>query len=333
MGGEIKLECAKSSFDYKKLCPVAKGKLVESDFISISEPLSLTPCHNIILNGQRYTHYVINCLSSRKKYFLKVSKGNDTSSHCNDYLKSFRNQHGEYIYPVIIVPEFKFNDVNFFITNYIEGQSLDVISETLTSAEWIYIAKELLVRIDELSSIHANYYSDQNVFTHRDCLAILMKKFPERLKHIVFNKYSRVDLKNAYHRCINILNNSFFTKPTLLHMDVKPANIIYNSQTGFVTLIDFEFARFGDYDYGWTQILLSGINAFNQEYKEYVVPYMTQNRINLKEAINVPKFRCYLFYQTACNLIYYHDHNTECPHDMVRLFEKLLVELSKEQCL
>lgn len=329
----MKLEYINSSFDCKNLGLIAKKKLVEKKFVSDSEILSLTPYHSIVLNGKRYTHYIITCLSSRKKFFLKVSKGNDTSFHCNDYLKKFRNRFGEYIYPVIIIPEFKFGDINFFISNYIEGQSLDVISETLSNAEWIYIAKVLLTRIDELSSIRTSYYSNQNAFTHMDYSAILIKKFPERLKHIVFSKYSTVDLKNAYHRCINILNNSFFTKPTLLHMDVKPANIIYNYQTGFVTLIDFEFARFGDYDYGWTQILLSGINAFNQEYKDYVVPYMTKNRINLKEAINIPKFRCYLFYQTACNLIYYHDHSTDCPHDMVQLFEKLLTELSKEQCL
>lgn len=320
----------KSLIDSNKLCSVAKEKLVEKNFVAASETLLLTPYHNIVLNGKKYTHYVITCLSSKKKFFLKISKGNDTSFHCNNYLKNIRNHVGEYVYPIIIIPEFKFEDVNFFISTYIEGQPLDIVLKTLTPAESIYIAKKLLVRIDELSSIHANYYSNQNAFTHMDCPAILKEKFPKRLKHIVFNRYSTIDLENAYHRCINILNNSFFTKPTLLHMDVKPANIIYNAQIGFVTLIDFEFARFGDYDYGWTQILLSGINAFNQEYKNYIIPYMTKNRINLKEALSIPKFRCYLFYQSACNLIYYYNHNTKCPHDMVQIFEKLLVELSKE---
>ena len=134
----------------------------------------------------------------------------------------------------------------------------------------------------------------------------------------------------AIKHCYQILDESHFTKPTLLHMDVKPANIIYNSKTGFVTLIDFEFARFGDADYGWTQVLLSGINAFCDEYKQQVVSYMTKGRLTLNEALTIPKFQCYIFYQTACNLIYYYDRDMKCPEDMKDLFEELLKQLSKE---
>lgn len=59
-------------------------------------------------------------------------------------------------------------------------------------------------------------------------------------------------------RCCEILDTSRFSKPTLLHMDIKPANIIYNDRTGTV----FEFARFRDIDYGWTQILWKRLFLF-----------------------------------------------------------------------
>ena len=75
--------------------------------------------------------------------------------------------------------------------------------------------------------------------------------------------------------------------PTLIHMDIKPANIIYEPDTGVVALIDFEFARFGDIDYGWTQILLSGRNQFNQFYREQIVPHLTRDRINLDDAFAI----------------------------------------------
>ena len=43
----------------------------------------------------------------------------------------------------------------------------------------------------------------------------------------------------------NILSNSTFSKPILIHMDIKPKNIIISPQ-GQVHLIDFELSRFGD---------------------------------------------------------------------------------------
>lgn len=325
-----KMEYEKASLDCKSLCSMAKEKLVEENLISRGEKLLLTPCHNIILQGKMYTHYIITCLTSGKKFFLKISKGNDTASHCNDYLKGFRNDTGDYIYPIILVPEFEFNGIRFFILNFIEGQSLDTLQKSLSNPKWKNIAQKLQVRLDELSTIHANSYSEYNNFTTEDCATILIEKFSRRLKHPVFHNYSKMTLNQAYQRCIIILDDSHFSTPTLLHMDVKPANIIYDSKTGFVTLVDFEFARFGDYDYGWVQFLLSGINAFNEEYKKIVVPYVGKNRLSLREAINTPKFQCYIFYQTACNLIYYHDHNVACPKDMLQLFQKMLNELSKE---
>ncbi len=57
---------------------------------------------------------------------------------------------------------------------------------------------------------------------------------------------------------------------------------------------------------------------------------MTKGRLTLKEALAIPKYQCYIFYQTACNLIYYYDRNMDCPEDMKRLFEELLNKLSQE---
>lgn len=129
--------------------------------------------------------------------------------------------------------------------------------------------------------------------------------------------------------CYDILEKCSYSPPTLLHMDVKPANIIYSPVTKDVTLIDFEFARFGDVDYGWTQIILSGINAFSRRYTDTIVPQLTSGRLSLEDALLLPKFRCYIFYQTACNLIYYYDRKMNCPKSLEFLFNKLLNELSE----
>lgn len=312
------------------LCSLVYQKLVEYNIISIQEKILLHPYYNINLHGKWYSHYIINCLYSKQKFFLKISKGNDTSSHCNIYLRNFRDENGTYLYPFILVPEFEFYGIHYFITTFIEGVSLDNISENLTIDEWEIISHKLSMRLDELSTIHAPLYSEHNKFITDNCSVILKEKFSKRFKHPLFNEYSYKELDKAFKRCCDILDNSHFTRPTLLHMDVKPANIIYNPKTSFVTLIDFEFARFGDADYGWTQVLLSGINAFCDEYKKLVVSCMTKGRLTLKEALAIPKYQCYIFYQTACNLIYYYDRNMNCPEDMKHLFEELLNKLSQE---
>lgn len=315
---------------YNDLDLFIRQKLVDWSVITNQEKIILDPYYSVNLSGKKYSHYIISCLYSGQKFFLKISKDNDMSSHCNDYLQSFRDENGEYLYPHIVVPEFEFYGIHYFITTFTEGISLNNISENFTADQWKTISQKLLIRLDELSTIHAPLYSEKNKFITDDCATILKEKIVKRFKHPLFNRYSYEKIDKACKCCFYILDNSYFTKPTLLHMDVKPANIVYNSQTGIVTLIDFEFARFGDKDYGWTQILLSGINAFGDEYKKYIVPYMAEGRLTLEDTLKIPKYQCYIFYQTACNLIYYYDRNMKCPDDMIKLFEKFLDKLSRE---
>lgn len=306
-------------------------KLMEKNIISSHEEILLIPHYCMNIYKKQCSHYIIKCLSSNQRFFLKILKGNDNAFHCNKYLHKFLSETGECLYPTILVPEFEFDGMKYYITSFIDGVSLDNITETLTNDEWRIIASKLRSRLNELSTIHSSLYSEHNDFLTDDCATILKEKFLKRFSHPLFHAYSHKELGEAYERCCKILEASRFTKPTLLHMDVKPANIIYNSKTGLVTLIDFEFARFGDIDYGWTQVLLSGINAFRKEYKEQIVPRLTEGYLNLEEALEIPKFQCYIFYQTACNLIYYYEHNTDYPREIKELFEKLLKKLSKEQ--
>lgn len=305
-------------------------KLVKLNIISYQEKIILRPYCNVNLSGKSYSNYIISCLYTGQKFFLKILKDNDMSSHCNDYLQTFQDENGDYIYPSILVPKFKFNNIYYFIMTFIEGVSLDKIAKNLSIDQWKKISQKMLIRLDELSKIHAPLYSENNKFTTNDCATILKEKFLKRFKHPLFDIYSNKKLEKAFRCCCQILDNSCYTEPTLLHMDIKPANIIYNSKTGFVTLIDFELARFGDIDYGWTQVLLSGINAFDEEYKQYFIPCVTKGRLTLNEALKIPKYQCYLLYQTACNLIYYYNRGISCPGDIKQLFDKLLDKLSQE---
>ena len=312
-----------------ELTAITRKILVDCGVITMSVQIELSPNYRIRINEKQYFHYVITCKNSNNKYFLKVAKSGDNALHCNDYLKKFCEIERKNIYPVIITPSFLYDGVYYYVTTFIGGFTLDELQDSLDESEWTTISNGLRKRLDELSSIHAPQYSDGNTFTNKDCSTILKDKFIRRFAHPLFLEFSKIKIDEAFTTCCRILEESNFSSPTLLHMDVKPANIIYSPNTKDVALIDFEFARFGDVDYGWTQILLSRINAFSGRYRETIVPYLISGRLHLEEALLLPKFRCYIFYQLACNLIYYYDRKMNCPKAMEVLFNSLLNELSE----
>lgn len=316
--------------DIDVLSTITRQKLLEYGLLLSDEKITLCPHHRIILHGVQHSHYIIICEHTNRKFFLKTLKEKDNALYCDNVLKKFRDDNGEYIYPTILVPVFNFNNTQYYITTFINGQTLDDVSETLTETQWENIAVKLRVHLERLSTLHAPFYSEHNGDQSDDYASIQKAKFLKRLEHPLFLNYSHTELEKALLYCFQILETSQYSKPTFLHMDIKPANIIYNPQNDFVTLIDFEFARFGDLDYGWTQVLLSGLNWFIPKYKKYIVPQLIKGHMTLEEAVNTPKLQCYLFYQIACNLIYYNDLNRDCPEVMKKIFVKLLHTFSKE---
>ena len=119
------------SIDYDGLLLILQEKLRERKLIFCDETLTLTPCHKITINNNIYTHFIITCSHSGEKFFLKISKGNDAAAHCNPYLMKISNDVGKYYYPIILIPEFEYNGIHFFVLNFFKGQSLDVISKVL----------------------------------------------------------------------------------------------------------------------------------------------------------------------------------------------------------
>lgn len=303
---------------------IVHKKLIDHAGIPSSLEIELHPIHDITLNGKKYHHFVINCQGSELKFLLKVSKSGDNTVFCNKFLRAICDRNGANLYPLIIVPEFNVQGISYYITSFIEGQTLNQLPDMSPDYIWDKVTQGLRLRLDELSEIRAPWYSEQGSFICDDCATILKEKFERRIHHPIMSSFSRKRIDRALLRCSEILDTSKFSPPTLLHMDIKPENIVYNPSTGSVSLIDFEFARFGDIDYGWTQILLSGCNGFGKAYEEKILSRLTEKRINLKDALEIPKFQCYLLYQTMCNLSYYYDHSLRCPTAMYNLFDTII---------
>lgn len=315
--------------DTDDLKSVVHQKLVEAGVVLQSWDLELQPCHPMLLHGRTYFHYVISSPCSKQKYFLKMTKDvNYDGSHlCNEYLQEIGMRSGNYAYPVVIVPVFCYHGNLYFITTFVEGRDLDHFVNILPEYEWDSIADKILFRVNELSGIHTSQFSERGQFLDDGCATILERKILERYKHPLISSFPHERLNKVFDHCCSILDGCDFSVPTLIHMDIKPANIIYNPEADTISLIDFEFARFGDMDFGWTQMLLSGHNHFSDVYKERVVPRMASHYLTLAGALEIPKFQCYIFYQTMCNLIYYFDRNLGCPRDFESIFTELLNKL------
>lgn len=318
-----------SEFNTEELASVTRNEMIQHGLISHDEQIALQPHHWITMRGKQRSHYIVSCLGSGKRFFLKVKKGNDAASHCNAFLQRFQAADGSCGYPLLASPEFSFYDNVYNIYTFAEGETLEHLLERYPTQVCGMLADKLSFRLGELHSVHAPQCSDQNRFVSEGCADILKKKILPRLKHPIFSDIPPATIAAVYHRCAEILDGASFSPPTLLHMDIKPANIIYEEQTQTLSLIDFELARFGDSDYGWTQILLTELKPYGDTYKKYFLPALIRNGLALEDALQLPKFQCYAFYQSACNLIYYYEHKEPYPEELRLLFFKLLTQLSK----
>lgn len=263
--------------------------------------------------------------------FFKILKDNDSAIHCNHFLRRFQTKSGDCPYPLIIAPGFDFYNERYFLYTFSEGETLEELSKSkrIPISEWESISCKLRKCIDDLSSVHSSQYSDHNQFVPEQYAEILKRKIMPKLNHPAFSDLSAKTMAIVYQQCVTIIESSVYSQPTLLHMDVKPANVIYNPKTRAVSLLDFELARFGDFDYGWTQLLITSLKKYGKEYQEYIYPCLVNGGISMKDALQIPKFQFYLFYQAACNLIYYYEKRLSCPSGMKLLFTELLNQLSR----
>ncbi len=313
----------------EELLPTVRNELMKKGLIDSDETIKLTACHDIILNNAPRNHYIIHCSKTGNKFFLKLQKKVDNILHCDEYIQAIY-QNEEYMLPHVLVSPFSFHNDIFFITNYIEGYDLEALDSKLSDEQWIKAAEDIRKQLNMLASIHTSCYSEHNLFFTYGYPKMFKEKMKTRINHLSLNSYDRSKLQKAYDSSLRILNDSIFSEPSLIHMDVKPANIIFNPKTEKSSLIDFEFARFGDLDFGIVQVLLTQFNSFSENYKKKMFPFLTEDFITFSQACKIPKLKVYLWYQTMCNIIYYYNHSTSCPDEMKNIFENMLNELSKE---
>lgn len=311
----------------EELKSIVRNKLMEKGLINHDETIKLIACHDIVLDNTPRNHYVIQCRETGSSFFLKLQKKVDNIIHCDEYIQA-SCQNEDYALPHILVSPFSFYNDMFFITNYVDGYDLETLDSELSDTQWKKAAADIRKQLMLLADIHTPCYSEQNKFFTDGYPEMFKKKLQTRIKQISLIGYDGSKMQSAYNNSLRILNKSTFSEPSLIHMDVKPANIIFDPKTEKAVLIDFEFARFGDLDYGIVQVLLTQFNSFSDNYKKKMFPVLTNGLITFSQACETPKLQVYLWYQTMCNIIYYYNHNTQCPDEMKNIFENMLSLLS-----
>ena len=295
--------------------------LENNGLIENKQSIKMTPWHFITVNGEQCSHYLVEC--EGKKFFLKTVKDEDNTIFCLKCLDRFKETLDLRYFPQLVANEFSYNQAKYYFLNYIEGETLEDICEKLSDSEWIVLADGIKKRIDTLKKCKANSYFENGHWCNKNYGDVLIDKLNKRLDYPLNIKELEHNKTYIINKFKSLLKYTLFPKTSLIHMDVKPGNIIFNRKTNGVYLIDFELARFCDVDYGNVQVLLTKYKGYNQKYSDKVITRLIEN-FTLENAVHDNKCLCYLFYQCLCNLIFYDSRKLVCPNEMRMVFDHIL---------
>lgn len=153
------------------------------------------------------------------------------------------------------------------VSEYIEGISLDKIIDTLSAKEYQSIADQIVMLLKKIHSVkcsYFHYFTDEKFFTWKQ---MFKNKFNNHLEKSIQTAVISIDYEKIQHQLM--LDTHLFEnkESSLLHFDIKPANMIYQSETGKIFLIDFEMSRFGDILFEFAKGSFASDIFMNQKYE------------------------------------------------------------------
>lgn len=232
-------------------------------------PVNLTTAYNLLAQTQTFKGRLIRITSiynshpeekcfrvetndPQAAYKVRFASSTNKLSVATEYEAfSTLKQHGITWVPHIY--EFQADDPAYLIVAYEEGESLD------KSSRWVPHVKSIVSGIDQLlADIHqisGDYFGHLAGPRYSSWKAFLDTRFWHHVRLVMsaglINKYDVSRFQSLYDEASEAFPA---IRPTLLHGDVKPANIIFDADRYRVILIDFEIARFGDVDFEWVRL-------------------------------------------------------------------------------
>ncbi|MCI8979761.1 MAG: phosphotransferase [Clostridia bacterium] len=281
-------------------------------------------------NGIIY-HYIIS-VNNIRKFLLRTVKEHDYSYLVVNYLIELNKKTCTPCFPNAQAKPFKIADHTYILTSYLSGNDLGKTLWKFSNKELIRISKIIDSRLKQLHSVTNLTYSDgYNFFGNIPFPDIMFKKIQRKFYNepCIKKFFNEIDIEKILIKTKEILNAAKYSVPTLIHLDVKPANIIVTQDKNNASLIDFELARFSDVDYEWTNLLIKTKLYYNKRFIKYVLePIITNNFKSLAEALKTEKYKIYILYHAINNYIYYDTHHRKCPKEVVELIKQILGELN-----
>lgn len=308
------------------------NKLINENLILKSDNIQIKKIHKKEeKNGIIYHHIIL--VNNIRKFLLRTVKEHDYSYLVVDYLIGLNQKLSGPYFPNAQIKPFKIGEHTYILTSYLEGNDLSKILWRLSNKELLSISQIINERLKYLHSVTNSKYSDGYNFTSDMQFAEIMfnkiqTKFYNEL--CIRKFFDAIDIEKVLTKIKEILNTAKYSVPTLIHLDVKPANIIVTTDKRNANLIDFELSRFSDIDYEWTNLLVKTKLRYSRRFKKYVLePIIIKNFKPLPEALKTEKYTVYILYHAINNYIYYNKHHTNCPKEVVVLIKQILEQLNK----
>jgi aminoglycoside phosphotransferase (APT) family kinase protein len=151
------------------------------------------------------------------------------------------------------VYEFQAAEPAYLVTAYVEGMSLDKRLSWVSHADSIVTGLgRLLIDIHEISGDYFGHLAGPRYSSWQAFVDVrFWRHVLPLVKAGLINEDDLSGIRTLYDEARAALND---VRPTLLHGDVKPANIIFDANQCRTTLVDFELARFGDADFEWSKL-------------------------------------------------------------------------------
>jgi len=303
-----------------------KKVLLKERLISDDDIFDVQNIYTKQQRGKAIQHYIITIPRKKEKFFIRMLKEKDNSFHVMPFLKDLANDYKNSL-PIALTKPFIIGKNTYTITSYIEGDTLEFLLPNLTDSELKQVAFIINEKLQRMHSVEHSKYSLGNEFCNRPFNEILYVQIEKQFyeNECIYSQFN-FDPEMLLDAIRYILNRSFFSKPTLVHMDIKPANIIISSND--VILIDYELSRFADIDYEWVNLLIKTLHSYDKRFIQYVLdPIIQKNFISLEQAIKNEKHCVYLLYLSLNMYIYYFKSNRFCPQDIIKLANIVLEKL------
>ena len=219
---------------------------------------------------------------------------------------------------------------DLLITDYLEGQSLDKCLVHITADDCKCIITQLYIILTKIHTIKSTIFHDFTTFKSDKWFDYFEHKISKHLFRAIDYGFITKDESFFIFDILKSDANIFSVdKGTLIHFDVKPDNIIWDSYRKKVSLIDYEMSRYSDILFEYTKAHFATQLFGNSTYEERIWKPLVELSFDCdyKKVFINRKAVLYLYYHYLAYFNYQMFHMgkvSQFSYDMLNTYERQL---------